>query len=300
MASEKFEKFLNLLRNQPQVERVDVQKMRAMQDRVGGKFPEGVTGTPVTAGGVPAEWIDPPGGATDRVVLYLHGGGYVAGSIDSHRNLTGHLARAMGCRVLALHYRLAPEHPFPAAVHDALAAYRWLLDGGLAAQHLMVAGDSAGGGLTLALLLAARDAGLAMPALAVPMSPLTDLEGLGESMTTRADADPMVSKGHLEQMATMYLAGADPRTPLAAPLHAELSGLPPLLIQVGDAEVLLDDSTRFADKARAAGVDVTLEVWPEMVHVFQASAGFVPESDQAIARIAEFARPRLGLQQVSA
>src|SRR5688572_15863435 len=190
MASEKFEKFLNLLRNQPQVERVDVQKMRAMQDRVGGKFPEGVTGTPVTAGGVPAEWIDPPGGVTDRVVLYLHGGGYVAGSIDSHRNLTGHLARAMGCRVLALHYRLAPEHPFPAAVDDALAAYQWLLAEGITAEHIMVAGDSAGGGLTLALLLAARDAGAPMPAVAVPLSPLTDLEGLGESMTTRAAADP--------------------------------------------------------------------------------------------------------------
>lgn len=299
MASEKFEKFLGLLRKQPQPERVDVAKMRAMQDRVGGKFPEGVVGTPVDAGGVPAEWVDPAGGATDRAVLYLHGGGYVAGSIDSHRNLTGHLAQAMGCRVLALDYRLAPEHPHPAPVEDAVAAYRWLLDQGFTPDHLMVAGDSAGGGLAVGALVALRDAGVALPAVAVPISPLVDLEGTGESMTTRADADPMVSKALLEQMVAMFIGEGDRRDPLAAPLHADLSGLPPLLIHVGDAEVLLDDATRLAAKAEAAGVDVTLEVWPEMVHVWHASAGYVPESDRAIARIAEFSRPRLGLEPVT-
>jgi acetyl esterase/lipase len=205
MASEKFEKFLGLLRKQPQADRVDVAKMRAMQDRVGGKFPDGVVGTPVQAGGVPAEWIDPEGGVKDRAVLYLHGGGYVAGSIDSHRNLTGHLAQAMGCRVLALDYRLAPEHPHPAPVEDAVAAYRWLLDQGLTADHLVVAGDSAGGGLAVATLLGVRDAGLPQPALAVPISPLVDLEGTGESMTTRADADPMVSKARLLEMVGLFL-----------------------------------------------------------------------------------------------
>lgn len=298
MASEKFEKFLGLLRKQPQPDRVDVAKMRAMQDRVGGKFPDGVVGTPVTAGGVAAEWIDPAGGATDRAVLYLHGGGYVAGSIDSHRNLTGHLAQAMGCRVLALDYRLAPEHPHPAPVEDAVAAYRWLLDQGLAADHLMVAGDSAGGGLTVATLVALRDAGVAQPAIAVAISPLVDLEGTGESMTTRAEVDPMVSRATLDQMVEMFIAGGDRRDPLAAPLHADLTGVAPLLIQVGDAEVLLDDANRLAERAEAAGVDVTLEVWPEMVHVWHASAGFVPESDRAIARIAEVARHRLGLAAV--
>ena len=159
----------------------------------------------------------------------------------------------------------------------------------------MVAGDSAGGGLTLSMLVAARQAELPTPAVAVPISPLTDLEGLGESMTTRAAVDPMVNKASMLQMAALFLGGGDPRDPLAAPLHADLAGLPPMLIHVGDAEVLLDDSIRFADKARQAGVDVTLEVWPEMVHVWHASAGYVPESDQAIARIAEYARPRLGL-----
>jgi acetyl esterase/lipase len=296
MASEKFEKYLNLLRSQPQGDRVNVEKMRAMQDKVGGRFPAGVVGTPVQAGDVPAEWIDPPGGATDRAVLYLHGGGYVAGSIDSHRNLTGHLAKAMGCRVLALHYRLAPEHPHPAPVEDAVAAYRWLLDQeGLSADHLMVAGDSAGGGLTMATLVAVRDAGLPLPAVAVGMSPWVDMELLGESMTTRAAVDPMINKSMIGEIAALFLGGGDPRHPLASPLHADLSGLPPLLIQVGDAEVLLDDSTRFAERAKQAGVDVTLEVWPEMVHVWQASAGFVPESDKAIARIAEYCRPKLML-----
>jgi acetyl esterase/lipase len=219
----------------------------------------------------------------------------VAGTIDSHLNLTGHLAKAMGCRVLALHYRLAPEHPHPAPVEDSVAAYRWMLDGGLSAERIAVAGDSAGGGLTLATLIAIRDQGLPRPATAVAISPWVDMEFLGESMTTRAAADPMINKAQITQIRDLFLAGGDLRDPLAAPLHADLTGLPPILIHVGDAEVLLDDANRFAAKAEAAGVDVTLEVWPEMVHVWHASAGYVPESDQAIARIAEFARPKVGV-----
>lgn len=295
MASEKFEKYLNLLRKQPRGGPLNIEKMRAFQDKAGGRFPEGVVGTPVAAAGIPAEWIDAPGAAQDRAVLYLHGGGYVAGSIDSHRNLTGHLAQAMGVRVLALDYRLAPEHPHPAPVEDAVAAYRWLLDQGLSASRLMVAGDSAGGGLTLATLLSLKDQGVALPATAVGISAWVDAEGTGESMKTRADADPMISPDSLAEIAAAFLGDADPRDPLASPLHGDLSGLPPLLLQVGDAEVLLDDSVRFAAKAEAAGVDVTLEIWPEMVHVWHASAGYVPESDRAIARIAEYARPHLGL-----
>ena len=295
MASEKFEKFLALVRKVPPPAQVDHQRMRVNLDRTGGRFPDGVVGTPVVAGGVPAEWIDPAGGVTDRVVLYLHGGGYVAGSIDSHRNLTGHLARAMGCRVLALDYRLAPEHPHPAPIEDAVAVYRWLIGLGTAAQHVMIAGDSAGGGLTIAMLLMARDQGLSLPAVAVPISPLVDLEATGESMTTRAGTDPMISRSMLLQIVQLFIGDGDRHDPYAAPLHGDLSGLPPLLIQVGDAEVLLDDATRLAATARAVGVDVTLEVWPEMVHVFQASAGFVPEADEAIAHIAAFCRPKLGL-----
>jgi len=295
MASEKFERFLGLVRKAPAPAHADHLRMRVNLDKTGGRFPEGVVGTPVVAGGVPAEWIDPPGGATDRVVLYLHGGGYVAGSIDSHRNLTGHLAVAMGCRVLALDYRLAPEHPHPAPVEDAVAAYGWLLDQGVAPAHVLVAGDSAGGGLTMATLLLARDRGLPLPAAAVPISPMVDMEALGESMTTRAAADPMVNRAMTLEIVQLFLGDGDRRDPYAAPLHADLTGLPPLFIQVGDAEVLLDDSTRLAARAREAGVDVTLDVWPEMVHVFQASAGYVPEADRAVAAIAVFGRRHLGL-----
>jgi acetyl esterase/lipase len=295
MASVQFEKYLGLLRQAPTAAHVDHLAMRKALDRTGGRFPEGVVGTAVTVGARPAEWIDPPGGAVDQVVLYLHGGGYVAGSIDSHRNLTGHLAVAVGCRVLALDYRLAPEHPHPAPVTDAVAAYRWLLDEGFAPDHVAIAGDSAGGGLTMATLLRARDEGLPMPAAAVPISPMLDMEATGESMTTRADADPMITREMALEIVQLFLGDGDRHDPYAAPLHGELAGLPPLLIQVGDAEVLLDDSVRLADQAQAAGVDVTLEVWPEMIHVFQASAGYVPEADEAIAHIADFCRPKLGL-----
>lgn len=296
MASEKFEKFLELVRSQPTGDEVKVPSMRRNMDAVGGRFPAGVTGTPVDVDGTPAEWIADEGADEDAVVLYLHGGGYVAGSIDSHRNLTGHLARAMRCRVLAIDYRLAPEHPHPAAVEDATKAYRWLLAQGLDPHRIIISGDSAGGGLTVATLVALRDSGEPMPAAAVPISPWVDMEGLGDSITTRAEADPMVTGGSLLNIAALFVGeDGDRRDPLAAPLHADLSGLPPLLIHVGDAEVLLDDSTRLAAKAEAAGVDVTLEVWPEMIHVWHASAGYVPESDAAIARIAEFGRPLLGL-----
>ncbi len=294
MASPQFDKFLGLLRKRPPSTEIDIASMRTFQDSVGGNLPDGVTGTPVEAGGRPAEWIEAGDAVTSRAVLYVHGGGYVAGSIDSHRNLTGHLAEAAGCRVLALDYRLAPEHPHPAPVEDAVAAFRWMVDQGLAPEHIAVAGDSAGGGLTVATVLALRDAGGPLPGAAVCISPWVDMEFTGESMTTRADADPMVSASSIGPMAQLFLGeGGDPRDPLAAPLHADLAGLPPMLIHVGDAEVLLDDSTRLAAKAEQAGVDVTLEVWPEMVHVWHASAGYVPESDAAIVGIADFLRAKL-------
>lgn len=235
-------------------------------------------------------------------VLYLHGGGYVAGSIDSHRNLIGHLAEAMGCRIFAADYRLAPEHPFPAPVDDAVAAYRGLVaastDGGegLDPSRIVISGDSAGGGLTVATLCALRDARDRLPAAAVPISALIDLEATGESMVSRAAADPIVSPESVPIMAELYLGeGGDVTDPLASPIHADMSGLPPLLIQVGDAEVLLDDSTRLAAMVEAAGGSAKLEVWPDMVHVWHGSAGFVPEADQAIEHIAAFARPLIGL-----
>ncbi len=248
----------------------------------------------VRAGGVDAEWLDGPGARPDRVVLYLHGGGYVLGSVSSHRDMISRLSAAAGARALALNYRLAPEHPFPAAVEDAVAAYRWLLEQGIAPTCVVVAGDSAGGGLAAATLVALRDRKLPLPAAGALLSPWVDLEGIGESMNGGVADDPMVRKDLIAAMAPTYLNGANPRTPLAAPLHADLRGLPPLLIQVGRREVLLDDSTRLALAAQRAGVDVTLEVWPGMIHVWQIFASELAEGREAIARIGAFVHKRIG------
>jgi epsilon-lactone hydrolase len=266
------------------------QEMRAAMEQMAAPAQPDVKCEPLSAGGVDAEWITAPGAAADRAVLYLHGGGYVMGSINTHRDLIGRLSRAAQARVLALNYRLAPEHPFPAAVEDAVAGYRYLLERGLKPARMAVAGDSAGGGLTLATLVAVRDARLPLPAAAACLSPWVDLEGLGESMKTRAHVDPIASANGTHVLAQAYLAGKDPRTPLAAPLYADLKGLPPLLIQVGDAETLLDDSNRVAARARAAGVKVTLEVWPEMIHVWQLFASFLPEGQEAVQGIGKFIR----------
>jgi acetyl esterase/lipase len=224
--------------------------------------------TPVTANGVAAEWNAAPDADHSRAVLFLHGGGYVVGSLDSHRHLASEVGRAAGARSLALHYRLAPEHPFPAAVEDALAGYRYLLGAGIAPSHIAIAGDSAGGGLVVAALLAIRDARLAQPAAGWCISPWVDMEAIGASMTAKAEEDPTVQKEPLLEMAALYLHGADPRSPLAAPLYGDLCGLAPLFIQVGAVETLLDDAIRLAGVAGAAHVPVTLEVWPEMVHVW--------------------------------
>jgi acetyl esterase/lipase len=257
--------------------------------------PEGVTWTDVDAGGVPAIWADAAGGATDRVLQYVHGGGYVIGSAHFYRHLTGHLAKAIGCRVLNVDYRLAPEAPHPAPVEDSTTAYRWLLDQGITPDHIAIAGDSAGGGLTVATLLSIRTAGLPMPAAAVPLSPWIDMEGTGESVVTKADRDVIVSAEVLKGMSDAFLQGGDPHDPLAAPLHADLKGLCPLYIQVGGDEVLLDDSTRLAERAGQAGVECRIDVFPEMQHVFQMATGNMPEADDAVARIADWLRPRLGL-----
>ncbi len=257
--------------------------------------PAGVTYAKADAGGVPALWATAAGGASDRVLQYTHGGGYVFCSVETHRKLTGHLASALGCRVLSLDYRLAPEHPHPAPVTDAVAAYRWLLAQGVTPDHIALAGDSAGGGLCVATLLKLRDEGLPLPAAAVPLSPWVDLEATGASMKSRAAVDMIVSEAGIKSLAPLFLAGQDPRTPLAAPLHADLRGLPPLYVQVGDEETLLDDSLRLAERARAAGVEVRVDVFPEMQHIFQIAAGNLPEADDAIARIASWLRPRLGL-----
>lgn len=248
----------------------DIGELRKAYDGLGEVFPPAsdVTIEKVAANGIPAEWSSTPSAAKDRVIMYVHGGGYVIGSIASHRHLVTELGRAAGTRTLALDYRLAPEHPFPAAVDDALTGYRFLLSQGFKPGNIAIAGDSAGGGLVVATLLAIKDAGLEQPACGFCISPWVDMEALGNSMTTQAGIDPMVQKDGLLGMAMAYLNGADARSPLAAPIYADLRDIAPLLIQVGAAETLLDDATRLASAAGAVDVEVNLQIWPEMIHVW--------------------------------
>jgi epsilon-lactone hydrolase len=292
MSQQQLQQIIQMLKAQPIAGHPTVQDMRTNFDQMGALFPVAadVKCEPVNAGGVKAEWVTAPGADAGRAVLYLHGGGYVIGSINTHRDLAARISRAAKARALIIDYRLAPEHPFPAAVEDSVAAYRWMLASGLSASRIAVAGDSAGGGLTVATLVAIRDAKLANPGAGVCLSPWVDLEGLGDSMKTKASVDPMVQKDALVEMAKHYLAGQSPRSPLAAPLYADLAGLPPLLIHVGTAETLLDDSTRLAERARKAGVKVTLEPWENMIHVFQIFAPMLDEAQQAIDKIGEFVR----------
>ena len=247
----------------------------------------------VGAGGVPAEWIYAPDAAEDRVLLYLHGGGYVIGSMRTHRTPLSRLSRASGARVLGLEYRLAPENPFPAAVEDSVAAYRWLLSEGIEPKKIAIGGDSCGGGLTLATLVALRYLGEPLPAAGISHSGWTDLAHTGDSITSKAEEDPILDLEGLENFAMAYLGEKDRKTPLASPYYADLRGLPPLLIQVGTAEVLLDDSINFAERAKAAGVDVTLTIWDDMPHVWQAFATILPEGQQAIEECGEFIRKHM-------
>ncbi len=292
MSIQQLETLVLMLKAGPRLDNPSVADMRAGFEQMGNTMPVAadVKCEPVKASTVPAEWVTAPGVDASRVVLYLHGGGYVIGSINTHRAMTGMISRAAASRVLLIDYRLAPEHPFPAAVEDSVAAYKWLVAQGVAPAKIVVAGDSAGGGLTVSTLVAIRDQNLKLPAAGVCLSPWIDLEGIGESMTTKAAEDPMVQKDVLTGMAKHYLAGKDPRTPLAAPLYADLAGLPPLLIQVGTSETLLDDSTRLAERARKAGVKVTYEPYEKMIHVFQIFAPMLDEGKEAIEKIGAFVK----------
>jgi phosphinothricin tripeptide acetyl hydrolase len=246
----------------------------------------------VNAPAAPAEWLRPPSAEPGRVVLYLHGGGYVIGSPRSHRHLAAAIATAAGASALLLDYRLAPEHPYPAAVEDATAAYRWLLDQAIAPERIVIAGDSAGGGLTVATLLALREARVPLPAGGVCISPWADLTCGGASYATKADADPIVRRAGVEQMAQAYLGATPPRTPLASPLFADLRGLPPLLIHVGSDEVLLDDAVQLAERARIAGVDASIEVYERMIHVWHWFLPMLDEAQTAVDAIGRFVRSR--------
>lgn len=248
----------------------EIAEMRANTDARGLAFglPSDVTVTPVSANGVKAEWTSTPGAAQDAAILYVHGGGYVIGSLDSHRHMVAEIGRRSGVRALAVDYRLAPEHPYPAAVDDTVAAYRFLLESGIKPNRIIIGGDSAGGGLVVGAILAIRDAGLPTCGGGWCISPWVDMEALGGSFTDRAATDPTVQKPTILFMAEKYLAGADPRSPYAAPIYGDLKGLPPLLIQVGACETLLDDSLQLARLAGMADVPVDLQVWPEMIHIW--------------------------------
>jgi epsilon-lactone hydrolase len=288
MASEQLNKVIERIKSQPQDLNASLEQRRAGMERISERVPAEVICERVSAGGVGAEWISAPGASADRVILYFHGGGYVLGSISTHRAMISRIARASDARALAIDYRLAPEHPFPAAVDDAIASYRWLIAQGYKPGRIVIAGDSAGGGLAVAALLAIRDAKLPMPAGAVPISPWTDLEGTGDSIRTRAARDVMVTQDNLAQSAKQYYGANNPKNPLVSPVHADFRGLPPMLIHVGDAEILLDDATRVAERAKAAGVKVELEVWPDMPHVWHVFAKILPEGQQAIDKIGKF------------
>ena len=279
-----------LIASRPRSEEI-AQRRRDIDARgLQNKLPADVKVEPVTANGVKAEWISTPDADAGKVVLYLHGGGYVIGSLDSHRHLVAEISRAARVRALAVDYRLAPEHPFPAAVDDALAVYRFLLSSGAPLGGITIAGDSAGGGLVVAAMVAIRDAGLAQPACGWPISPWVDMEAIGDSMAGKAATDPTVQKAGILDMAKHYLNGADPRSPLAAPLYADLHGLAPLFIQVGAAETLLDDAIRLAQVAGAADVAVDLQIWPEMIHVWHMYFPQLGAGRRAIAAGAEFVR----------
>ena len=298
MASPELKTITELLRARQEQAPADISfpESRALFEQMTAAFPlpENVKSTPVDAGGIPSEWIAAQRVGDEQTIYWLHGGGYCIGSVNTHRGLLGRISAASRARVLAIDYRLAPEDPFPAAVEDAVAGYLWLLSTGVDPAQIVIGGDSAGGGLTAATLVALKEDGKPLPGAAVCISPWTDLALTGESLVSKAEADPMITIEGITRVRDAYLGDADPTAPLVSPIYADLSGLPPLLIQVGENEVLLDDSQRLAERAEAAGVDVTLEVWPEMIHVWHFFAAMLPEGQQAIDRIGEWVQQRLG------
>ncbi len=275
---------------------LDVEKERAESEALAANFKTKIefTCTPVIANGVPAEWLTTPVSSADTVILYLHGGSYNSGSIASHRSLAANIMHAAKARALMVGYRLAPEHRFPAAVDDTRAAYEWLLENHFNPDHIIVAGDSCGGGLALALLIRLREEAQPLPVAAVCLSPWTDLACTGESWETNRKKDIVLDPEGLRKSAQLYLGESDPRTPLASPLYADLKGLPPILIQVGSHELLLSDATCFAEQAQAAGSQVTLQVWKDMQHEWHFAANILPESRQAISQIGQFIEAQIG------
>ena len=290
MASAEIIKLKRLLREKALPSGTPIAERRAVMEKFAFRVADDIHVEQVNVAGRAAEWLRAPHADATHVLLYLHGGGYVMGSPHTHRALAGELSRAAQARVLLPDYRLAPEAPFPAAVDDAVAAVQWLYGQGVAPAGLAIAGDSAGGGLTAATLIALRDRQLPLPQAAVCISPWSDLTCSNASYQTRATADPMITTADITLMASAYLHGADPKSPLASPNRGDLSGLPPLLIQVGRDEVLLDDAVVLHEAARSAGVASTLEIWDDMIHVWHAFFPMLAEGRQGIARVGEYLR----------
>lgn len=274
----------------------DVAGRRQRLDSLTARYemPADVVVEGVDANGVRAEWTTTPAADPAQVIMFLHGGGYVSGSIKSHRHMLAQAGREAGTRTLALDYRLAPEHPFPAALDDALTGYRFLLSRGFLPENIVVAGESAGGGLAIATLVSLREAGTALPACAWCSSPWTDLEMSGATMQTKAAVDPLIQRPYLQELAAAYLHGRDPRMPMVSPIYADLRGLPPLLIQVGSDETLLDDAIRLASVAAAADVRTTLQVWPHMIHAWHLFYAQLADGRRALAEMGTFVRAALG------
>jgi acetyl esterase/lipase len=258
--------------------------------------PENVTYSDVDTDGVRGIWCNPLDASPDHVVFYCHGGGFVGNSASSHRKMAAHLAKAIGARSFVLEYRRAPEHPYPAQLEDALAAFEWLRGQGFEAGNMVTAGDSAGGNLAVTLVLALRDRGHQLPAAIIGFSPWVDMEHVGKTLDSNAATDAFVNRGVAESMASMFLGeSGSPTDPLANPLHADLTGLPPLIVTAGSAETLQDNAERLAERASAAGVEVDVTIAPDQQHVYPFMAGRAPEADEAIGAAAAWARRHLGL-----
>ncbi|MGY8935778.1 MAG: alpha/beta hydrolase [Alphaproteobacteria bacterium] len=296
MASPELQMLIDAKRADPYSPTKTIEELRGTSAATGAAIPlpDGATYAIVDANGVNAEWVEAAGSSQDRTFMFIHGGGYYRGSAAGSRATAAYISAATGARVFSTDYRLAPEHPFPAAIDDVLTAYQWVLSQGVDPKRTVVGGVSAGGGLTLALLLKLKDIGGTLPAAAVPISAWTDMKQTGETLVSKADVDPTISKAYLDRMSESYLNGADPGTPLASPLYGDLSGLPPLLVQVGTAETLMDDSRIFAERATSAGVDVTYEPWEDMIHGWHGSPHILPEAREAIVSIGNYFKRVVG------
>ena len=289
-----FDEFVQAMTDNPEME---LDELRDLLERCGdlATDPGGVDYLEQDANGTPCLWAVPKDCDESRVLLSLHGGGCVTGSRFSHRKMFAHIAKATGCRALIVDYARAPEAQHPSQVNECVKVYEWLLAQGIKPEHIVTVGDSAGGNLCTSVVLGARNKDLPLPAGVMPLSPWYDMEATADTFESNAAVDRLIGKEISLNMSAMYIGDTDPRDPLVNPIHADYSGFPPMYIQVGGYEAILADSTRVADTARAAGVDTTCDVFPEMQHVFQFMAGRAPEADDAIARLAQWAKPRLGL-----